>query len=366
MKLISNILVLAALSLTTMAQEKTHAPLIPVFQDNTYQLTGVAVSKSGRVFTNYPHWSDTYKYALVEVGPNHKTMPFPNAEWNNWKPGKDVKNHWVCVQAVVIDDQDMMWIVDPASPKQKGVVAHGQKLVKINLQTNQIVRIYPLAAATSDQSYINDVRVDTKRGFAYLTNSTEGGIVIVDLKSGKARQVLQGTSYVTADPSYNMKINGTLLQRDGQSFHVNSDGIALNPDGSQLYFKSLTDDQLFKVQTASLRDEKLSQAQLAGKVQNLGHFTTTDGIAADKNGNLYLGDIEKRRIVQITPDLKMKVIAEDPKLIWPDSYHITDDGYLYISSSMIDQQPQFHQGVSQRKLPYTIYKIKLPTYINKN
>lgn len=360
MKLTGSILVLSALSMATMAQKQNNPALTPVFQDNTYQLTGVAVSKSGRIFTNYPHWSDTYTSALVEVGPNNKKNPFPNAEWNNWKPGEDVQKHWICVQAVVIDDQDMMWVVDPASPKQKGVVDKGQKLVKINLKTNQVTRVFPLATATSSNSYINDVRVDTKSGFAYLTNSTEGGIVIVDLKSGKARQVLQGTRFVTADPDYKMKINGALLQRDGKPFHVNSDGIALNPNGTQLYFKSLTDNQLFIVPTIYLRDEKLSPSQLSAKVRSLGHFTTTDGIAMDKKGNLFLGDVEKRRIVQITPDLKMNVITDDPKLIWPDSYHITDDNYLYISSSMIDQQPQFHQGISQRKLPYTIYKIKLP------
>jgi hypothetical protein len=29
-----------------------------VFTDSTYQLTGVAVSHEGRMFTNYPLWSD--------------------------------------------------------------------------------------------------------------------------------------------------------------------------------------------------------------------------------------------------------------------------------------------------------------------
>lgn len=51
------------------------AKLEPVFRDNTYQLTGVAVSKSGRMFVNYPYWSDTYKYALVEVMKDGSTKP---------------------------------------------------------------------------------------------------------------------------------------------------------------------------------------------------------------------------------------------------------------------------------------------------
>jgi len=38
-----------------------------VFSDDTYQLTGVAVSKEGRLFTNYPLWPGPHKYDVVEV-----------------------------------------------------------------------------------------------------------------------------------------------------------------------------------------------------------------------------------------------------------------------------------------------------------
>src|SRR5690348_3919791 len=32
------------------------AKLVPVFKDNLSQFTGVAVSKTGRLFVNYPRW----------------------------------------------------------------------------------------------------------------------------------------------------------------------------------------------------------------------------------------------------------------------------------------------------------------------
>jgi hypothetical protein len=43
----------------TLAQTK----LQPVYSDNTYQFTGVAVSAKGRLFVTYPRWSDTYNTA---------------------------------------------------------------------------------------------------------------------------------------------------------------------------------------------------------------------------------------------------------------------------------------------------------------
>jgi sugar lactone lactonase YvrE len=341
--------------------EPEYPPGIPrlkeVFSDNTYQLTGVAVSKEGRLFTNYPLWSDIYKYAVVEVKGDSQSLPYPDLAMNT---GMDKAADWICVQAVHVDDSNSLWVVDPASPRQQGVVDHGQKLVKMDLTTNTVVRTYPLAGPTDDQSYINDVRVDRQTHTAYLTNSTEGGIVVVDLISGTARQVLQGTPGVTADPNYTLTIDGHPVMKNGAPFKANSDGIALTPDGGYLYFKPLTDDKLYRIKTEALRDTSLSTTVLASKVEYLGRFTTTDGMIFDRKGNLYLGDLERYRIVKIDKDLHMSVVLEDKRLIWPDSYQVSDDGYLYISCSQIHRQPEYNNGINKRTSPYKIYRLKLP------
>ncbi len=330
-----------------------------VFEENTYQLTGVAISKTGRLFTNFPYWSDTYKYAVVEAGPGNKVTPFPNTEWNSWQKGKPGMDHWVCVQAVVIDDQDMMWVVDPASPKQKGVYQESQKLVKINLSTNQVEKVYSLKGTTDNQSYANDVRVDTKNQLAYLTNSSGGGIIVVDLKTGVVRQLLQGHPSTISDPAYILKIDGKVVKKGKALLKFNSDGIALNPAGDYLYYKPLTDNKLYRIATAALLDTSLSSLELGEKVEMLGKFTTTDGMAFDKQGNLYLGDLENYRIVKIDTNLKMTELVKDERLIWPDSYSVSDDGYLYVSCSQIHKQPDSNDGVNKRSSPYKIFRIKL-------
>src|SRR5947208_17161485 len=72
------------------------------FGDDTFQLTGVTVSKTGRVFVNYPRWSDVYLNAVVEVLPDGTSRPFPDEAWNRWdrKPAS-ARDHFVCVQSVV-------------------------------------------------------------------------------------------------------------------------------------------------------------------------------------------------------------------------------------------------------------------------
>ncbi len=119
------------------------------------------MANNGRLFTNYPMWSDKYKHALVEVMQGNKVKPYPNDAMNSWKPGMSGKDKWVCVQAVYIDDSNTMWIVDPAAPMLKTVYQQSYKLVKINLATDSIERVYTLKGIKSDTSYINDVRVDS-------------------------------------------------------------------------------------------------------------------------------------------------------------------------------------------------------------
>jgi sugar lactone lactonase YvrE len=333
-------------------------------------LTGVAISPEGRLFTNYPLWSDVYKYAVVETGGennNHKSQsnwlnkqPYPNLYMNSWHAGDNGKDKWVCVQAVYTDDKNNLWVVDPASPKMAGVYQNSHKLVKINLGTNAIEKTYFFEGVAGANSYLNDVRVDNERQYAYLTNSSEGGIVVVNLATGKAKQVLQDHYSTKSDPNFTFIIDGHELMKNGKPVKINSDGIALTPAGDWLYYKPLTDDKLYRIRTEHLRNDSISSEVLGAKVEDLGHFATTDGMIFDKKGSLYMGDMRTNSIIRITPELKMQTLLVDDRLIWPDSYSISPDGYLYISCSQIQKQPDYNNGENKRTSPYAIYKLKLP------
>jgi sugar lactone lactonase YvrE len=338
---------------------KANPMLEQVFGDAKYQLTGVAISAKGRLFTNYPIWSPVHKYCVVEILTGGEAKPYPNEEMNSWKEGEDGTKKWVSVQAVVVDDQDKLWVVDPANPAFGGVYQESDKLVRINLATNKVEHTYSMKGVTDKNSYINDVRVDTKRQVAYMTNSSQGGIVVVDLKSGKARLLLKGAPPTLTDPAYHFMIGGKEVAPGGQPLKVNSDGIALSPDREWLYFKPLTDDKLYRIKTADLRNAKLKDADLISRVVDLGHVSITDGMEFDKQGNLYFGDMEHNSIVKITPDLKKTTLVQDPRLLWPDSYSISRDGYLYISTSQVHMGPPFNGGVDKRTLPYGIFRLRI-------
>lgn len=337
-----------------------HPKLQQVYADNTYQFTGVAVSAKNRLFVTYPRWSTTYKYAVVEVMPNGTAKPFPDAATNNWQPGQDGQNKWVCVQTAYVDDNDYLYIVDPAAPMLAKVVGNSAKVVKFNLNTNKIEKTYRFTGTIDNSSYLNDIRVDTEKQIAYLTNSGTGGIVILDLKTGKSRQVLQSHKSVRPDPKAKFVIDGRQLMKQGQPAVFNSDGIALSPDRNWLYYKSINDKKLYRVKTASLLNEKLTPQQLGGEVKDLGNIASTDAMIFDKKGNLYFGDMVNYRMIQITPDLKAHTWFKSKSLIWPDTYSVSNDGYLYITTSQIQKQPDYNNGVNKRTEPYRVFKVKLP------
>lgn len=334
------------------------AALELVFSDSTYQITGIAVEPGGKLFVNYPRWSEIYKYAVVTANGATGKVPYPDEATNQWSSGQPGKDKWVCVQSVYVDDKNGLWILDPSAPKLKTIQGNGAKLVKMNEQTGKPERTYSFMSIIPDTAYVNDVRIDTDKNFAYLTESKGGGIIVVDLASGKMRRLLSTHSSTRSDPAYKFIIDGRELMKDGKAAKFNSDGIALTPGRDWLYYKPLTDDKLYRIKTEYLRDWTVSDTTMNSKVEDLGHFASTDGMIFDGSGNLYFGDLQNYRMIKIDRDLKMTTLVQDQRLIWPDSYSIAD-GYLYISCSQIQKQPAYNNGANKRTTPYTVYRLKL-------
>jgi hypothetical protein len=108
---------------------------------------------------------------------------------------------------------------------------------------------------------------------------------------------------------------------------------------------------------------KNSEDKLEAAVEDLGTFAVTDGMIFDRGGNLYQGDYQNYKMVKITPEHKKEDVVAEERLIWRDSYAISDDGYLYISCSQINKQPYYNEGENKRTTPYAIYGMKLPAIL---
>src|SRR6195952_2205461 len=84
-----------------------------------HQVTGVTVNKDGRIFVNFPRWTEDTAVSVAELK-DGELVPFPDAEWNAWRnANKDqvsAKDHWICVKSTVADHQGNIWVLDPAAP----------------------------------------------------------------------------------------------------------------------------------------------------------------------------------------------------------------------------------------------------------
>ncbi|HEX9023033.1 MAG TPA: L-dopachrome tautomerase-related protein [Geobacteraceae bacterium] len=332
----------------------------PVFSD---QVTGIAVSREGRIFVNFPRWDKDPLYSVAEVLPGGVLRPYPDADWNRW--GKDEKGHpgahFVCIQSVFVDAGNRLWILDAASPGFKGVVPGGSKLLQVSLATNRVERVIPFDATTATpRSYLNDVRIDPRGDVAYITDSGAGAIVVVDLKNGTARRLLSDHPSTKAEPGYVPVIEGKELRDEqGRVPQIHADGLAVDTEGEYLYFHALTARTLYRIKTAFLRDAALPEAQLGQHVERLAATGAVDGMVMDGDDNLYLAVLEENAVKRYRPDGTMATIVRDEHIHWPDSMAISYDNFLYFTASQIERMPRFNHGTDLRTPPFSYFKIWL-------
>jgi sugar lactone lactonase YvrE len=335
------------------------ARLETVYETDDFQLTGAAVSQQGRIFVNFPLWSDRYLYGVVEVHEGGSS-PFPDERWNAWdRKAHSAPEHFVCVQSVYVDTSDRLWVLDPAAPMLGPVVPGGPKLVEIDLENNEVARViaFDEQAAPGD-SYLNDVRIDLERKTAYITDSGRGGIVVVDLSDGSAHRALDGHPSVLAQQGMKITVNGRELLQYGKPPQFKSDSIALSPDGAYLYYKAIVSDTLYRIETGALRDR--SAASHAGSaVEAFAACPPTDGIWMDDRERVYLSSVEHNAVSRMNPDGYLEQLVSDERLQWPDTFAQGPDGAMYITASHINEAPQFNNGKSVRQTPYGLYKLEL-------
>ncbi|RFZ86038.1 gluconolactonase [Mucilaginibacter terrenus] len=339
--------------------------LIEVASFGQNQPIGVTVApSSNRLFVSFPY-HEPFLYGLTEIV-DGKRVPYPDTAWNHHVLDNP-DAHFVNVQDLYADDRNCLWVLDSAPAGGAAVIGNSKakqgqfKLMKISLDDNAIKRIYTFDDLPKDKSALNDVCVDNSRELAYLSDPGLHAIIVLDLNTGKSRVVLQDDKATLAKPGLKLHLDGKdVVDAQGNPFVSNVNGIALSRDYKYFYFRAINQTKLYRIATDLLTNIKLSDAVLSKKVELAAETGICHGMISDQLGNVYLSDSPNHAIQYLSPDKKLHMLVQDDRIIWPDSFGIGNDGFLYFSASQMNRLPKYNSGEDKVAYPYAVYKVKLP------
>ncbi|HTV72840.1 MAG TPA: L-dopachrome tautomerase-related protein [Candidatus Acidoferrales bacterium] len=283
---------------------------------------GFAFSRTGRLFVTYPRWEIPADFTLGEIADGVE-QPYPDAQLPSLSD--DVENHIISAQGIVIDAKDRLWVLDNASLDFAPAKAGGPKLLCFDLATNTICKkIVFDQNVVPETSFLNDLRVDLSRGAEgtiYITDSGEkssNGLIVVDIATGRAIRRLANHRSVKAVDRYLGVVEGRPFQnhKRGQKPEPNKtgvDGIALEADGSKVYYCANADRRLYRVNADALRNTEISNSEVEFLVEDLGEKGVSDGLGEDAAGNIYTTNYEHNAILRRAPEGTFTTVVHDPR-----------------------------------------------------
>ena len=321
--------------------------LITVASSGNVMITNAAVSPGGRLFGNFPGWTAVPTPSVGEAV-DGDFAPFPGGEWNEWSSGLPSHDRFGCTHGLHADRENNLWAIDDASPHHGRMVEGGAKLVKIDLSTNRVSRVYALGPDLAPSgAVLSHMRVDAQ--FLYVTDSGSGVIVVIDRETGRGHRTLEGARCSRADPTIVPVIHGQPMRHpDGKVPVIHLSHLELSPDGTWMYFTPLFGPVLWRVETKYLQDPSLT-SEIAAHVEEVVHIPPVTGITSDATGTLYFSALTEDGVLRLGPSGKLETLIRDDRISGPNEGSIGPDGCYYFPNS---QAPRVNR-------PYEVFKITL-------
>jgi len=353
----TSVLAVIVALLVTVASNAIAVELETIAQSPHYAMNGVTVTPDGRVFVSMPQWTKTYSPSVAEVMKDGTIIAYPGNTWNEFDSAH-AHDRFVNVNAVHADGAGSLWVVDYAGPRFGPSIKDAQKLVRIDLSTNEVSRVYRFDEDLLPKgAKLNDVRVDIKRGVAYISEFGVGAVIVLDIESGKSFRALDQHYSTRAHPD----VVTTFLGNPFRTHFLQVNDIELSPDGGTLYYQPTGGPVLWKIPTDRLTTPA-GNAELDPYVEIAGKSMTIGGITRDTAGRLYLGSVQDNAIWMLDPVSGQKqMLLQDQRLLWPDAMSIDSDGYLYIPAPQLRLLPKFNEGDDRTRGDFRVYRIKLAT-----
>lgn len=346
-------------------EEKPRQASLELYASLDQAVGNIAFLPSGQlVFSHHPFFKPEIRVATYNE--SQKTLtPFPNKEWNT--PRK--KNDWYLDDVLGIrnDDRGVVWMLDMGT--RNNITP---KLVGWDSKKNELHRIYYIPApASRNTSQLNDFVIDAKRQLAIIADEgigrggdgSKAALVVINLKTGTSRRLLEGESMTKPDADSPIMIDGKpmAVENDGKqtAILVGCDGITLDAKNEWLYFAPLCGKKLFRVPMNIVADTDVTREKLAAAVSTYSGKVNNGGLSIDSAGNLYSTNVESKSIGIVSEsDRKYAPFDSDDRMLWPDGISYNHDGFMYVSAAQVHLGAPFNGGTDKTLKPFYIFRFK--------
>lgn len=308
----------------------------------------VAVSGDGLVFATM-HPLGKSQIQLVQVHAADSIVPFPNMEYQ--KNGAEASDATIdSPLGIRVDKKNRVWIIDMGQNLGKTRLfafdsKTGEEVFKFELPTD-------LAPAGS---FIQDLAVDEKNGWAYLADIANPGILAVDLEQGTVRRFADST--VVAE-DIDMIIDDKLIYFGGEPSRVAVNPITLSNDRETLYYGAMSGTKWYGVPTKLFR-EGAEDSEISAAVTIVGDKPISDGVATDAQGNHYFTNLQEHGLDLLTPKGELTPLIRDKRILWADNVSVDNQGGVYFTVNQLHLTPAFTGAEDLGVPPYYIYKLNL-------
>ncbi|KAI9292696.1 major royal jelly protein, partial [Neoconidiobolus thromboides FSU 785] len=317
----------------------------------------VAVSSKGRKFVSFPHWEQNNGRSLVEII-NGKEYYFPSATMNDVRFKYGFNN----IHALYIDAEDRLWVLDTGRVTNNVRPISATKFYVFDLKTDRLLRTYTFPKEVEyPASQLQDIRFDADLKYGFITDASVPGIAVLNLETGKSFRRLTNHSSTTAVDNFSLTIEGKVVKPGGKPAKIHSNGVEISKDKKTLYYAPVSSRSLYSVPVQALTDENLEDHEVAEfvNVEVADKGSATAGLISDKDGNIYLTNLEQNSITKYNPQTKeLSLIVRRPDLLWPDTLSIHNNT-LFITSNQMNRRALFNNGVDARRAPYFLFSIPL-------
>lgn len=342
--------------------------------------TGLCKLPGLKPIVSFPQWGK-------EVTPDQPDFSLGVVHGKNFlKPFQGSPRHvfleLVSVQSLFCSQTNpgVMWVLDSGhSPGGQNLTEAAAKLLKVSLMPSggegRLDRIYTFPRSVLPPTgYLNDVRVDGK-GFAYITDSNSGSIVVLSLASGKSHVWTDERMSVHLESGEKFQIG----EKDMSFLPAQVDGIAYSKFDDMLYWKPVVRSSLYGIKAQRVRDAFETQEacvslnndscrnKLAGMsslvrdVNDMGKVGFHDGLDADLQGNVYLTDLVQGSIQCLARNGTLSLMTDQQAMHWPDCV-IVAEGSLFVLTTQVHLMPFLNEGKDLRQDGNKLLRIPVPSH----